>query len=63
VVDGDKFVHERRYRDQAFVLMLLELLQPGRRLVVGPDGPRSQRDRSIRPNGLLQRSKGRWSKP
>jgi carboxymethylenebutenolidase len=57
--DGDKMVHEHLYRDQASVLVQLGLLEPGRLPVVGADSARSLLDRSIRLNGLLQRSKGR----
>jgi carboxymethylenebutenolidase len=57
--DGDKMVQEHLYWDQASVLVQLGLLQPGSLPVIGADGARSLLDRSIRLNGLLQRSKGR----
>jgi carboxymethylenebutenolidase len=56
--DGDKMVHEHLYWDQASVLVQLGLLQPGSLPVVGADAARSLLDRSIRLNGLLQRSRG-----
>ena len=57
--DGDKMVHEHLYWDQASVLVQVGLLQPERLPVVGADGAGSLLDRTIRLNGLLQRSKGR----
>ena len=57
--DGDKMVHEHLYWDQASVLVQVGLLQPERLPVIGADGAGSLLDRTIRLNGLLQRSKGR----
>jgi carboxymethylenebutenolidase len=57
--DGDKMAHEHLFWDQASVLVQLGLLQPGTLPVVGAEGARSLLDRSIRLNGLLQRSTGR----
>ena len=57
--DGDKMAHEHLYWDQASVLVQVGLLQPERLPVVGADGAGSLLDRTIRLNGLLQRSKGR----
>jgi hypothetical protein len=57
--DGDKIVHEHLCWDRASVLVQQRLLQPRRLPVLGADGARSLLDRSIRFNGVLQRSKGR----